>query len=134
MRPAVQPSALFAFHSNPWLNLHHFVRLSARGGPAPAGLTEDESRVWAAGVDFYKPYGQRDLLFDTGMRDIKSALRGAEGKTTLEELVIDANLKTTLEQLMPIYQKRWWPEHDRTNRAWIAAVQPLLDRHGMTLQ
>ena len=133
MRPAVQPSALFAFHSNPWLNLHHFVRLSARGGPAPAGLTEDESRVWAAGVDFYKPYGQRDLLFDTGMRDIKSALRGAEGKTTLEELVIDANLKTTLEQLMPIYQKRWWPEHDRTNRAWIAAVQPLLDRHGLAL-
>jgi len=34
---------------------------------------------------------------------------------------------------MPIYQKRWWPEHDRANRAWIAAVQPLLDRHGLAL-
>ena len=126
-RPAAQPNALFAFHSNVWLNLHHFVRLSARGGPPAAGLAEDESRQWAAGVDFYKPYGQRDLLFDAGMRDIKSALRGAEGKTTLDGIAIDANLKATLERLMPIYQKHWWPEHDRANRAWIAAVQPLHD-------
>ena len=133
MRPAAQPSALFAFHSNPWLNLHHFVRLSARGGPAPSGLTEDESKVWSAGVDVYKPYGQRDLLFDAEMRDIKSALRAAEGKTTLEGIAIDANLKATLERLMPIYQKHWWPEHDRTNRAWIAAVQPLLEGHGAAL-
>ena len=132
-RPAAQPNALFAFHSNVWLNLHHFVRLSARGGPPAAGLAEDESRQWAAGVDFYKPYGQRDLLFDAGMRDIKSALRGAEGKTTLDGIAIDANLKATLERLMPIYQKHWWPEHDRANRAWIAAVQPLLDRHGLAL-
>jgi hypothetical protein len=133
VRPAAQASTLFSFHSNAWLNLHHFVRLSARGGPAPAGLAEDESKLWSAGVDFYKPYGQRDLLFDAGMRDIKSALRAAEGKTTLEGIAIDANLKATLERLMPIYQKRWWPEHDRTNRAWIAAVQPLLDRHGAAL-
>ena len=133
MRPAAQPGALFAFHSNPWLNLHHFVRLSARGGPAPAGLAEDEGKVWAAAVDVYKPYGQRDLLFDAGMRDIKSALRGAEGKTTLEGLAVDANLKATLERVMPIYQKHWWPEHDRGNRAWIAAVQPLLEQHGFAL-
>jgi hypothetical protein len=34
---------------------------------------------------------------------------------------------------MPIYRKQWWPEHDRANRAWIAAVQPLLERHGSAL-
>ena len=34
---------------------------------------------------------------------------------------------------MPIYQKHVWPEHDRLNRAWIGAVQPLLDRHGTAL-
>jgi hypothetical protein len=38
-----------------------------------------------------------------------------------------------LERLMPIYQKHWWPEHDRVNRAWISAVQPLLARHGPAL-
>ena len=85
------------------------------------------------GVEFYKPYAARDLLADEGMVDIKSALRGAEGKTSLDGITIDAALKATLERLMPIYQKRWWPEHDRANRAWIAAAQPLLERHGRAL-
>jgi hypothetical protein len=35
--------------------------------------------------------------------------------------------------MMPVYQKRWWPEHDRANRAWIADMQPLVDRHGPPL-
>ena len=133
LRPAAQSNALFAFHSNRWLNLHHFARASARGGPAPTGLSEEDSRHWAAGVEFYKPYGARDLLADEGMVAIKSALRGAEGKTSLDGIAIDSGLKATLERLMPIYQKRWWPEHDRANRAWIAAVQPLLARHGIAL-
>jgi hypothetical protein len=133
MRPAAQSKALFAFHSNPWLNLHHFARVSARGGPAPTGLSEEESRQWTAGVEFYKPYAARDLLRDDGMVDIKSALRGAEGKTSLDAIKINAGLKATIERLMPIYQKHWWREHDRVNRAWIAAVQPLLERHGTAL-
>jgi hypothetical protein len=34
---------------------------------------------------------------------------------------------------MPIYRRHWWPAHDRTNREWIAAVRPLVDRHGAAL-
>jgi hypothetical protein len=133
LRPAAQSTALFAFHSNAWLNLHHFARLSARGGPAPTGLSDDESRQWTAGVEFYKPYATRDLLADEGMVAIKSALRGAEGRSSLDGIAIDAGLRATLERLMPIYQKHWWPAHDRANRAWIAAVLPLLERHGAAL-
>ena len=133
VRPAAQTNALFSFHSNPWLNLHHFARASARGGPVPTGLPDDESRQWAAGIEFYKAYATRDLLFDDGMVEIKSALRGAEGKASLDGIAIDAGLKGTLERLMPIYQKYMWPEHARHNRAWIGAVQPLLDRHGAAL-
>ena len=133
MRPAAQSNALFSFHSNPWLNLHHFARASARGGPVPTGLSDEESRQWAAAVEFYKPYAARDLLFDDGMINIKNALRGAEGKASLDGIAIDAGVKETLERLMPIYQKPMWPEHDRVNRAWIGAVQPLLDRHGTAL-
>ena len=133
MRPAAQSNALFSFHSNPWLNLHHFARASARGGPVPTGLPDEESRQWAAAVEFYKPYAARDLLFDDGMINIKNALRGAEGKASLDGIAIDAGVKETLERLMPLYQKHMWPEHDRVNRAWISAVQPLLDRHGTAL-
>jgi hypothetical protein len=136
--PAAQQKPLFSFHSNAWLNLHHYVRSNARGGPAPTGLTDEERAQWAAGVEFYKPYVNRDLNADEGMVAIKTALRGAEGKTararaSLEGIAIDAALKTTLERIMPIYQKRWWPEHDRANRDWIVAMQPLVDRHGAAL-
>ncbi len=124
---------LFTFHSNAWLNLHHFARAHARGGPAPTGLSEDENKRWADGVAFYKPYVPRDLLGDEGMVAIKSALRAAEGKASLEGIAIDADLRATLERMMPIYQKHWWPAHDTSNRAWIAAVQPLLERHGAAL-
>jgi hypothetical protein len=126
-------SELFAFHSNAWLNLHHFVRSNARGGPAPTGLSDDDLKQWATGVEFYKPYAARDVLADEGMVAIKTALRQADGKSSLEGIDIDAGLKATLERLMPIYQKRWWPDHDRANRAWIAAVQPQLARHGAAL-
>jgi len=131
---AAQPKPqLFTFHSNAWLNLHHYVRSNARGGPTPTGLTDEERAQWAAGVEFYKPYVNRDLNADNGMVAIKTALRGAEGKTSLDGIAIDAALKATLERIMPIYQKRWWPEHDRANREWIVTMRPLVDRHGAAL-
>jgi hypothetical protein len=131
--PAAQQKPLFTFHSNAWLNLHHYARSNARGGPVPTGLTDEERARWAAGIEFYKPYVNRDLGFDDGMVAIKTALRGADGKPSLDGIAIDAALKATLERMMPIYQKALWPEHDRANREWIAAMRPLVDRHGAAL-
>jgi hypothetical protein len=128
-----QPRALFSLHSNPWLNLHHFIRAAARGVPVAAEFSDDERAIWNAGVEFYKPYAARDLLFDDGMVEIKWALHTAENKTTLEGISLDSGLRTTLERVMPIYMKHWWAAHDRANRAWIAGAQPLLDRHGAAL-
>jgi hypothetical protein len=130
---AAQQQRLFTFHSNAWLNLHHYIRANARGGPAPTGLTDDEQKQWSAGVEFYKPYAARDVLRDDGMVAIQSSLRGAEGKNSLDGIAIDATLKSTLERVMPIYQKHWWPAHDRANREWIAAIVPLVERHGAAI-
>jgi hypothetical protein len=127
---------LFSFHSNAWLNLHQFVRLVARGGPPPtevSRLSDQERAQWAKGVEFYAPYAKRDVLFDQGMVDVGTALRRAEGKPNLDGITLDADLKMTLERLMPIYQRYWWPAHDRANREWITAAQPLVDRHGASI-
>jgi hypothetical protein len=128
--PAAQQKPLFTFHSNAWLNLHHYVRSNARGGPVPTGLTQEEGAQWAAGVEFYKPYAARDVLRDDGMVAIARALRGGEGRNNLDGIPIDPPLKSTLERLMPIYRTHGWPVHDRANREWIAAIVPLVDRHG----
>jgi hypothetical protein len=128
-----QSSTLFTLHSNPWIDLHFFVRAAARGVPVQADLAEQERAVWATGVEFYKPYASRDLLFDQELLDIKWALHTAEGRANLEGIAIDSGLRATLERLMPIYQKHWWPAHDRANQAWITGAKPLLERHGAAL-
>jgi len=131
--PMAQADALFSFHSNAWLNLHHILWSRGEGAPLPADMPETERAAWAAGIERYAPYSRRNLLFDDELIKIKEALRTAEGKTGLDGLAIGGEVKTTLERLMPIYQKHWWPAHDRTNREWIAAVRPLVDRHGAAL-
>lgn len=136
--PAVAPRpperSPFAFHSNFWLNLHHFVRAAGRGMPAPAELSAAERGIWDEGVAFYRDrYSERDLLFDDGMVEIKKALRTIEGTTSLGAAPLDPELKSTLERLAPIYRAHWWPAHDAANRAWIAAVEPLLSEHGAAL-
>jgi hypothetical protein len=131
-RPIAQADAFFSFHSNAWLNLHHILWSKGEGAPLPPDMPEPERIAWDSGIEFYAPYSRRNL-FDDELIAIKEALRTAEGRTSLDGLPIDSGVRTTLERLMPIYQKHWWPAHDRTNREWIAAVRPLIDRHGAAL-
>jgi len=132
-RPMAQTDALFSFHSNAWLNLHHILWSRGEGAPLPADMPDAERTAWATGIEFYAPYSRRDLIFDDELIKIKEALRTAERNTSLDGLAIDSGVRTTLERLMPIYRKHWWPAHDRTNRDWIAASRPLIDRHGAAL-
>ena len=132
-RPTAHADALFSFHSNAWLNLHHILWSRGEGAPLPADMPEAERTAWTAGIELYAPYSRRNLIFDDELIKIKEALRTAEGKTSLDGLAIDSSVRTTLERLTPIYRKHWWPAHDRTNREWIAAVRPLVDRHGAAL-
>jgi len=132
-RLLAQADALFSFHSNAWLNLHHILWSKGDGAPLPADMPESDRAAWVAGIESYAPYSKRDLLFDEELIAIKEALRFTEEKASLDELAIDSRVKGTLQRLMPIYRKYWWLEHDRTNREWIAAVRPLLDRHGAAI-
>ena len=127
-------AALFSFHSNSWLNLHHFVRAVARGEPLTVELGAEEKPAWDAAVALYRErYAQRDLLFDEGMVAIKATLRRAESKDSLAGLGLDPALAAALERAAPVYRRHFWPAHDRDNREWIAAVQPQLQAHGAVL-
>jgi hypothetical protein len=132
--PPAPDRPLFAFQSNFWLNLHHFARAVARGMPAPGELSAAERGTWDEGVAFYHDrYMDRDLLFDEGMVEINNTLRGITGTASLGAAPLDPELRATLERLAPIYRAHWWPAHDAANRAWIAAVEPLVRRHGAAL-
>lgn len=64
---------------------------------------------------------------------IASTLRAADGRNNLDGIAVEPTLKSMLERLMPIYRTQGWPEHDRANREWIAAIVPLVDRHGTAI-
>ena len=132
VRSTAQLHALFAFHSNPWLNLHHILLAKGEGAAVPPDIPEAEGKEWADGVESYARWSKRSL-FDEKLLQIKEALRTAHGRASLDGLTIDAGVKATLEGLMPIYRKHWWDAHDRSNREWIAAAQAIVDRHGAAL-
>jgi hypothetical protein len=132
-QPQAQSDALFSFHSNSWLNLHHILWSKGEGAPLPAGMPDAERATWTAGVELYAPYAKRSLIFDPELIAIKEALRTSGDKPSLEGLPIAAGVRETLERLMPIYRTHWWAAHDRMNREWIAAVRPLVDKHGAAI-
>jgi hypothetical protein len=131
-RPAAQ-QPLFTFHSNAWLNLHHLLWVRNERVAPPADMSDAERTAWNDGRSSYAPYRTRNLLFDRDLLEIKEALRTAEAATSLDGGAIHAGVRATLERVMPIYRKHWWPAHDRTNREWIAAAERLVARHGAAL-
>lgn len=153
---ANRPAApVLEFHSGFWVNLHHFLYLQARvrndpaaGAPkayatsnVTAGLTPAEQKTWNNAVAVYaRDWSSRDLLRSGVMPLINNRLAELEncpeitGKSASQcTSGLQSGLAAALIEAAPIYRARWWPEQDRENRAWIAALAPLLRIMGAKL-
>jgi hypothetical protein len=152
--PPQPPLPVFEFHSGFWLNLHHTLYRLARSQraanptanpPAPssgiANLTPTEQRIWSSAIAYYsRTYADNDVTVSLEMILIKNQLGDFE---TCEDLAgfkrkscdagLPAKLTETLDAAAPVYRAHLWPEHDRANRRWIAAVAPLVRRNGLDL-
>jgi hypothetical protein len=146
------PLPVFEFHSGFWLNLHHTLYRQARlqrsasaaGNPVafPMGsLTPAEQRLWSSALAFYsKTYADKDLTVSLEMILIKNQLgdfETCEDLAGLRKKTCDAGLPErlteTLDSVAAVYRAHLWPEQDRANRRWIAAVAPLVRRNGLEL-
>ena len=152
--PPQPPLPVFEFHSGFWLNLHHTLYRLARSqraagsaaNPAPpnagiANLTPTEQRIWSSAIAYYsRTYADNDITVSLEMILIKNQLGDFE---TCEDLAgfkrkscdagLPAKLTEALDAAAPVYRAHLWPEHDRANRRWIAAVAPLVRRNGLDL-
>jgi hypothetical protein len=142
---------LFAFHSAFWLNLHHFLYVTARARKGldarrptvtsaladTAGfgaLPASDHNAWQAAVAYYDTtLASRDILFDSGMVAINTSLARSDSATTLRSSGLDPALVATLERAAPVYRRLWWPRHDAANRRWQASMRQLLARYGDSL-
>ena len=130
----------FEFHSSFGINLHHFLyeqallRKQAPGPGQPANSGADtkvqlppgQQQLWDAALDYYtKAMIKRDFVSDKDMVTINDQLAESEGAPDLNQSGLSRDLKAVLESVAPVYRSRWWPEHDRANRFWIAVATPL---------
>ena len=148
LQDAAKAQALFDFHSDAWVNLHHVLYEEALrrhpqrdGSPSqsllpPTQLTPDELAAWATAVSYYDKefiVAERDLLFDDGLRQIEIALTQPSGESQLSAQVPQA-LRAALQSAAPVYTKHWWPMHDASNRQVVASLTPSLQKYGARLQ
>jgi len=128
---------LFEFHSGFWLNLHLRLHYAATGRhePPPAAVKGPAGPVWTATVDFYKhrfrESGGMGLIFDDQVISLDRRLSELGSGPSL--LGVEPALAAQLEAAAAVARGDW-PEQDRANRAWIAALAPALQRHGKALQ
>ncbi len=148
--PSETLAPVFEFHSGFWMNLHHFLYQQARARQTPrasrtnsavqgsVALAPEEQKAWNAALDYYTAHlADHNLLFNGDMVNIKNVLADLETCADLSGRVssqcasgLRPELIGALEAAAPVYRARWWAEHDRSNRAWIAVVSPLVRQFG----
>ena len=137
-------SELFTFHSDVFINFHHFLYRWAQAGPgADTSRLDRRIRVRPQDLDVYEQMDatqrerwdvpvayyranmiDRDLLFDDEMLALRDCLVMAGNFCDR----IAARDQATLELLnehMGQYRMFFWEVHNQANRAWIAEMIPL---------
>ena len=140
----VSVSERFELHSDPWINLHHFLYQWAREerglgtgrqqvvvperASAPQ-LSGQERRAWESAVRFYRDSIASRSHFDDRMLEQKAQLLELRGDPTATPPDAIPGIRSALVAAMPVYRARWWQQHDESNHRWIASVTPTLGRH-----
>lgn len=134
----------FVFHSDPWVNLHHFLYHEARNtvlreeilrgrvrtyaADREVELSEEERAVWEEVLETYAGYGREHLFFDETLFEIGVTVM--HGPEAFPEGPQAEPAYAALRRVMPIYREHWWPRHDATNRERIAEVAGYLATYG----
>ncbi len=140
----VAETARFAFHSDPWINLHHFLYQWSRADqglgrgrqavdvPERADLRDldpADREAWLAALSFYREHVAPRDHFDDAMLELKTGLTRLDGDPSARPPDDIPGVAEALATAMPVYLQHWWPDHDAANRRWISGAAPLVRAH-----
>ena len=146
--PSQTEAPIFQFENRAWVNLHHFLYVLGRAAaglpdakreavaqaPADASsasLSEIERDRWNNAVSRYAvSFSKQDLVFDAPAIAATNAIAAVSDGSALSATAVPVEIRNALTDVMPIYQKRWWPAHADANRKRIAEFYGQLSRHG----
>lgn len=139
-------SQRFSLHSDPWINLHHFLYEWARNVPERqpgdrrrpvdvperaqiADLDEGERQAWERALAFYRErWAARDLVEDEDLVDLRDTLTSIACSAAGPER-IPVDTRAVLTEAMPVYRRHWWPGHHARNRKLIEELMAGLNGH-----
>jgi hypothetical protein len=132
---------LFEFHSDPWVNLHqrlvaestakHYWHVPVPIPPCGCARTADGDVLpaWTAAVDAYKTIlEKRDTVVDRDLVRTNLTFALLATNATLPEKNVDPAIAKAIGPTFEPYMRTQWPIDDARNRAFIAAVEPLVAR------
>jgi hypothetical protein len=108
--------------------------LLVRGDTVGLGTLSPELRLSLdRAIDYYARSLAPLDVFDRRLLTIKTKLGDLEDNPSLPPNAIEDSVALMLAAAAPAYRALWWPRHDAANRAWAAAIMPLLAQHGPVL-
>jgi hypothetical protein len=143
----------FRFRVGVWANLHqaliHEALLPRTGfdGPkslahrsvVPAGaIAPSELAPWRDALSLYdRDFTTRNTFTDEHMNLVRAT--GAAGSNATlpdggdasppESAALPARFRSALLAAEPVYRAHFWPEHERADAAYVAAIRPLVTKH-----
>lgn len=139
----IAQTAYFSFHSNPWVNLHHFLyeRASHRQEEhltkdnvsfltigeeeVETQLSEAERATLAKGVAFYERYVIDQSLLGSGR--VLKWLHDQKADAPISDTSFSRAFTETLNATAALYRAHFWPVHHRHNLQ-------VLEQHKATIQ
>jgi hypothetical protein len=143
--PALPPpkanEELFRFHVDFWANLNQVLlheslvprpgfegpkSLKNRHVVAADSLSPSEGAQWREALAYYDARFTTRNLFDQFVASLPALLAVDASQAP----PLEADWRGRLAIAAPIYRDRFWPAHERNDRAYIERMQPLVAAHG----
>ncbi|GAB5518350.1 MAG: hypothetical protein RhofKO_06010 [Rhodothermales bacterium] len=132
----------YRFHSDFWMNLHHYLYGITGGGPFDrSGYAEENAACfaeqsstsgWADAKDFYREHLGGHQHRGGALRAIRYQINTLGTAASTDSVVVAAFAH--LQAAAPAYRACLWDTHDARNRAVVGELVTMLVQHARPLQ
>jgi hypothetical protein len=138
-------ASLLRFHVDFWANLNqvllHEALVPRPGWDGPKSLkgrhvvqsemlAPPDAAQWQASLAYYDAHFTTRNLFDHFIASMPALLGVSDAQTPATTTDLDEEWRRRLIDAAPIYRAHFWPEHEKKDRAYVDAMQPLVAAHG----
>lgn len=130
----------FTFHSNFWINMHHFLYQQAKNRRVARKYAQQEreileqlsqkmKRPYDEAIAYYqKNIIDKPLTFNGELIANRNALILNKSQTRLTGKQLNKSLKQVLNKFAPIYKKHFWKIHHQANQKIIKTYLPTIKK------